>query len=64
MVAAVITLTVVMAMTTAALLGVALPGALRAVRRDPRIAAGPIVLAFTDFLALIFYFNVARWLLE
>jgi magnesium transporter len=64
MVDAVITLTVVMAMTTAALLGVALPGALRAVRRDPRIAAGPIVLAFTDFLALIFYFNVARWLLE
>ena len=64
MVAAVITLTVTMAMTTAALLGVALPGALRAMRRDPRIAAGPIVLALTDFLALIFYFNVARWLLE
>jgi magnesium transporter len=64
MVAAVIMLTVAMAMTTAAVLGVALPGALRAMRRDPRIAAGPIVLALTDFLALIFYFNVARWLLE
>ena len=48
----------------AALLGVALPGALRAMRRDPRIASGPIVLALTDFLALVFYFNVARWLLE
>ena len=62
-VAAVIMLTVTMAMATAALLGVALPGALRAMRRDPRIAAGPIVLALTDFVALIFYFNVARWLL-
>jgi hypothetical protein len=64
MVAAVIMLTVAMTVTRAALLGVALPGALRALRRDPRIAAGPIVLALTDFLALIFYFNVARWLLE
>ena len=63
LVAAVIMLTVTMAMVTAALLGVALPGALRAMRLDPRIAAGPIVLAFTDFVALIFYFNVARWLL-
>jgi magnesium transporter len=62
-VAAVIMLTITMAMTTAALLGVALPGALRAMHRDPRIAAGPIVLALTDFVALIFYFNVARWLL-
>ena len=63
-VAGVIALTITMAMTTAALLGVALPGALRGMRRDPRIAAGPIVLALTDFLALIAYFNVARWLLE
>lgn len=62
-VAVVIVLTVTMATTTAALLGVALPGALRAMRRDPGIASGPIVLALTDFLALIFYFNVARWLL-
>jgi magnesium transporter len=64
LVAAVVMLTVTMAMATAALFGVALPGALRAMRRDPRIASGPIVLALTDFVALIFYFNVARWLLE
>jgi magnesium transporter len=64
MVALAIMFTVVMAMTTAALLGVALPGALRALRRDPRIASGPIVLALTDFVTLIFYFNVARWLLD
>ncbi len=63
-VAAVILVTVTMAMGTAALLGVALPAALRALRRDPRIAAGPIVLALTDFVTLIFYFNVAGWFLR
>jgi magnesium transporter len=57
-------LTVTLAMSTAAVFGVALPGALRAMRRDPRIASGPIVLALTDFVALIFYFNVAAWLLR
>ena len=39
-------------------------GALAIPGVGPLIAAGPIVLALTDFLALIFYFNVARWLLE
>jgi magnesium transporter len=61
--AAAIVVAVAMAMVTAALLGVALPGALRALRHDPRIAAGPIVLALTDFAALMFYFSVASWLL-
>lgn len=56
--------TVTLAMTTAALLGVVLPGLLHANRRDPRIASGPIVLALTDFVTLIFYFNVAKWLLR
>jgi magnesium transporter len=63
-VAAAVMITVTMAMATAALLGVALPGALRAMRRDPRIASGPIVLALTDFVTLIFYFSVAGWLLR
>jgi Mg/Co/Ni transporter MgtE len=54
---------VTMTMATAAMLGVALPGALRAVKRDPRIASGPIVLALNDLVTLIFYFNVAGWLL-
>jgi magnesium transporter len=64
LVAAVIGVTVTASMTTAAVLGVALPGTLRAMRRDPRIAAGPIVLALADFLALTLYFNVARWILR
>jgi len=62
--AAAVAVAVAMAMVTAALLGVALPGALRALRHDPRIAAGPIVLALTDFAALMFYFSIASWLLE
>jgi Mg/Co/Ni transporter MgtE len=33
-------------------------------RRDPRIASGPIVLAVTDFATLIIYFNVAGWFLR
>jgi magnesium transporter len=64
LVAASIGITVTASMTTAALLGVALPGTLRAMRKDPRIAAGPIVLALADFLALTLYFNVARWILR
>jgi len=63
-VGAAIAAAVTLAMTTAALLGVALPGMLRAIRRDPRIASGPIVLASADFVTLIFYFNIAEWLLQ
>jgi magnesium transporter len=46
-------------MITAALLGLAIPTTLHAVRADPKIAAGPIVLALTDLATLLFYFNVA-----
>jgi len=55
--------TVMLAMTAAALLGVVLPGTLRGMRRNPRIASGPIVLALTDVLTLLCYFNVARLVL-
>lgn len=55
--------TIAVSMVTAALLGVALPGALRALRRDPRIASGPIVLALADLATLLFYFNLAGGLL-
>jgi magnesium transporter len=48
---------------TAGLLGLLLPTALHAMRRDPRIAAGPIVLAVVDMATLLFYFNIAGWLL-
>lgn len=52
-----------LAMVTACLLGVLLPTAVRALRGDPRIAAGPVVLATADLATLLFYFNVAGWIL-
>lgn len=48
---------------TAALLGVLLPTAVRWLRGDPRIAAGPIVLAAADLLTLLIYFRLAGWML-
>jgi magnesium transporter len=53
-----------LSMITACLVGLTLPTALHALRLDPRIAAGPIVLASADLLTLLFYFNLAGWLLR
>ena len=50
-------------MMTACMLGVVLPTMLRAFKADPKIAAGPIVLAVTDLVTLLFYFNLAGVLL-
>jgi len=43
----------------ASLLGAFLPAVLHALRRDPQIAAGPIVLALTDVTALAVYLSIA-----
>ena len=48
-----------LSMITACALGVILPTALRALRRDPKVAAGPIVLATADLATLMFYFNLS-----
>ena len=42
-------------MVIACLLGVLLPTLVRAVKADPRIAAGPLVLATTDLVTLVSY---------
>jgi magnesium transporter len=52
-----------LSMVTACLLGVLLPTVIHAFKGDPKIAAGPIVLALTDTATLIFYFNIAGILL-
>jgi magnesium transporter len=62
-VAAAAGVTVTLAMVVAALMGVVLPGTLRSMKRNPRIASGPIVLALTDVVTLLCYFNVARLVL-
>jgi magnesium transporter len=53
-----------LSMMTACALGVILPTALRAVRRDPKVAAGPIVLALADLATLMFYFNISSVLFQ
>ncbi|MGA2172585.1 MAG: CBS domain-containing protein [Sedimentisphaerales bacterium] len=53
-----------LAVIVACLLGVIVPSAIRRFRVDPKIAAGPIVLATTDITTLLFYFSTAGWLLS
>ena len=47
----------------AGLLGLSVPSILHALRWDPKIAAGPVTLAATDVMTLLFYFSIARLLL-
>jgi len=54
---------IALGMITACVLGVALPSAAHALRIDPKIASGPIVLALADVATLVFYFTLARELL-
>jgi magnesium transporter len=44
--------------------GLLVPTALRAARRDPRIAAGPITLALTDLTTMFVYLGLAAMLLS
>ena len=45
------------------MLGLSVPALLHALRLDPKIAAGPVTLAVTDVMTLLFYFSIARALL-
>jgi len=54
---------VLLAMGAACLLGLSVPAVLHALKLDPKIAAGPVTLAFTDIFTLLFYFGLAAWLL-
>jgi magnesium transporter len=61
-VAAAAGITVTLAMVVAALLASRCPACAHA-ETQPRIASGPIVLALTDVVTLLCYFNVARMVL-
>lgn len=50
------------AIVTACLLGVAIPTIIRRLKFDPKVAAGPIVLAAADISTLLFYFSMAQWM--
>jgi magnesium transporter len=43
--------------------GLSVPAALHALKLDPKIAAGPITLAFTDVTTLLIYFGLASMVL-
>jgi magnesium transporter len=42
----------------ACVLGLSIPTLLHALKLDPKIAAGPITLALTDIITLLFYFSL------
>ncbi len=60
----VIVLSIFLSMTSACLLGILIPSMVHKFRIDPKIASGPIVLAVSDIITLIFYFNIAGWLIN
>ena len=61
--AAVIGGSIALSLLTATLFGVSVPTLLHALRLDPKIAAGPVTLAFADVCALGFYFSIASLVL-
>jgi magnesium transporter len=54
---------ILFAVITACLLGVIIPTLIRKFHIDPKVAAGPIVLAATDIATILFYFSTANLIL-
>jgi magnesium transporter len=54
---------ILLALCAACFLGLTVPAILHALRLDPKVAAGPVTLAFTDIFTLLFYFSLAALLL-
>jgi len=59
--AAVIVGSICVSVTAGTLMGLLVPGGLRLLKMDPRIASGPIVLTLTDMATLIAYLGLAAW---
>ena len=49
---------------TSCLIGVVIPAGARALKLDPRIAAGPLALALADICTLALYFGLANFVLR
>jgi magnesium transporter len=54
---------IVMALCAACFFGLSVPALLHGLKLDPKIAAGPVTLAFTDLFTLLFYFSLAALVL-
>ncbi len=52
-----------LALSSAAFFGLSIPALLHALKLDPKIAAGPLTLAFADIFTLLFYFGLAALLM-
>ncbi|MBK9153862.1 MAG: magnesium transporter [Chloracidobacterium sp.] len=61
--ALIIGLSITAAVTAAGLIGMSIPTLLHAIHEDSKIAAGPITLAATDIMTLVFYFNIAMFVM-
>ncbi len=61
--ALVIGLSIMASVFTAGLVGLSIPTLLHAIHEDSKIAAGPITLALADILTLLYYFNLATFVL-
>jgi len=61
--AVVIGASVTFCLLTACVAGLSVPALLHALKLDPKIAAVPLTLAIADIFTLLFYFNLAKFLL-
>lgn len=59
--AAVILLAITFSVATAAVLGLMVPSIMLAFDRDPKVASGPITLAATDTLTMVYYLGLGTW---
>jgi len=60
----VILASVALSVATAAVFGLFVPIAMRAIKRDPKVASGPIALAMTDIMTLFYYLGLATLMLR
>jgi magnesium transporter len=56
--------TIAISLVTASLFGLSIPSLLHRLKLDPKIAAGPVTLAFADLAALALYFTIAALMLR
>ena len=54
---------ILLTLFAACFFGLSIPALLHALKLDPKIAAGPVTLAFTDIFTLLFYFGLAALLM-
>jgi magnesium transporter len=59
--AAAVGVSVLAAMFVSAVVGVTLPAVLHALKLDPKVAAGPVVLMIGDVAATAMYLSLANW---